>query len=164
MGHGGSQRFGWETARRAGDKIIGQAQSQAQMQILDAKSRFIASAVERSWQRLEKERDQTQYKTLLKKLIISAGVQIGGDLTILARKEDHKVISGLTGLETSIGKETGEKTKITVRKQAIDCAGGVIVQNAEGSIIIDYQLKTLLSEAERTHRTAIAKVLFGEKT
>ena len=164
-----AQLAGWadrqrETARRAGDKITGQTQRQAQMQILDTKSRFIASAVERARQRLEKERGQTQYKTLLKELIISAGVQIGGNLTILARKEDHTVISGLTGLETSISKETGEKPKITVRKQAIDCAGGVIVQNAEGNIIIDYQLETLLSEVERTHRTAIAKVLFDEKT
>ncbi len=162
-----AQLAGWadrqrDTARRAGDQIIGQAQRQAQMQVLDTKSKLISSAVEKARQRIEKERGQIQYKTLLKELIISAGVQISGDLVILARKEDHAIISGLSGLESSISKETGEKVKISVGKQALKCTGGVIVQNTEGSIKVDYQLETLLVEVASTQRTAIAKVLFAE--
>ncbi|MFX1474202.1 MAG: V-type ATP synthase subunit E [Promethearchaeota archaeon] len=162
-----TQLAGWadrqrEAAQRAGAQIIGQAQRQAQMQILDTKSKLISSAVDKARQRIEKERGQTQYKTLLKELIISAGVQIGGDLVVLARKEDHTTLSGLTGVESAISKETGEKIKVSVGKQALECAGGIVVQNAEGSIIVDYRLETLLGEVERTQRTAIAKVLFGE--
>ena len=162
-----AQLAGWadrqrETARRAGDQIIGQAQRQAQMEILETKSRLITSAIDNSRKRMEKERGQTPYKTLLKELIISAGIQIGGDIVVLARKEDHSIISGLSGIESTISKETGEKVNISVGKQALDCAGGVIVQNSEGSIIVDYQLETLLSEVERTHRTEIAKLLFSE--
>jgi V/A-type H+-transporting ATPase subunit E len=162
-----AQLAGWadrerETAQRAGDQILGQAQRQSQMELLETKSRLISSAVENSRKRIEKERTQAHYKDLLKHLIISAGIQIGGDIVILARKEDQPIISGLSGLDSAISKETGEEVKISVGKQALDSAGGVIVQNPEGSIIVDYQLETLLNEVERTIRTEIAKVLFAE--
>jgi vacuolar-type H+-ATPase subunit E/Vma4 len=88
----------------------------------------------------------------------------GGNLVILARKEDLPIISKITGLGTAISKQAGQSTKVSVGKQAIDSIGGVLVQNKEGNITVDYRIETLLSQVEIRYRNEIAKILFPGET
>jgi vacuolar-type H+-ATPase subunit E/Vma4 len=164
-----AQLAGWadrqrQFARGRGDRLLGKARSDSHMRILDAKAALISEAFSKAHQRFEKERSKSQYKTFLKGLIIAAGEQIGGGtLVILSRKDDYPIITSISGIPAAITKLTGAKTKITIDKKGITCIGGVIVQNDEGNITVDYQLTTLLNQIERQYRTAIAQTLFAEK-
>lgn len=164
-----AQLAGWaerqrQIARGRGDRLLGKAQSEAHMRILDAKAALITEAFNKARRRFEKERSKAKYKTFLKGLIIAAGEQIGGsNLVILARKEDHSILAGISGLATAIGKSTGVKTKVSVDKKGIKSLGGVIVQNQEGNITVDYRLEILLVQVERQYRSVIAQALFAEK-
>lgn len=160
---------GWDARQRQmaqgiGDRVLGKARNDAHMRVLDAKARIINDAFNQARKRFEKERGKAQYKTLLKNLIISAGSQIGGgDIVVLSSKVDHPIIAKLTGINTSIGKVSGNKTKVTTGKKAIDTIGGVLVQNKDGNIAVDYRLETLLKQIEQQQRNAIAQLLFAEE-
>lgn len=161
---------GWADRRRqmaqaSGDRIIGKARNDAHMKILDAKARIINDAFEQARKRFEKERGTAQYKTFLKNLIISAGIQIGGggDIIVNARKEDQVIISKITGLATAISKAAGESAKVSVGKKPMDMIGGVFVQNKAGNITVDYRVETLLAQVEQQQRSEIAKTLFPKE-
>jgi len=161
-----SNLTGWAARRKqmaqgTGDRILGKARNDAHMRVMNAKAAMIDEAIQQARKQFEKERSSAQYTKFLKNLIIDAGIQIGGgDLVLLARKEDQPVISKITGLGTAISKQTGQTTKVSVGKQAINAIGGVMVQNKEGNITVDYRVETLLSQVEVKYRNEIAKILF----
>ncbi len=161
---------GWAERRKqmaqgSGDRILGKARNDAHMRIMNAKAQMIDVGFEQARKRFEKERGTAKYKAFLKNLIINAGIQIGGgDLVILARKEDQPVISKITGLGTAISKGAGQSAKVTVGKQTVEMIGGVMVQNKDGNITVDYCIETLLSQVEVKYRNDIAKTLFPEES
>lgn len=153
-----------QMAQDSGDRILGKAQNDAHMKILEAKSKIIDGAFVQARKQFEKERSQARYKTFLKNLIINAGTQIGGgDIVVLARKEDQASISKMTGLATAISKAAGQSAKVSVGKTSMDMIGGVFVQNKEGNITVDYRIDTLLGQVGTQKRNVIAKTLFGEE-
>ena len=160
---------GWAERRKqmaqgSGDRILGKARNDAHMRVMNAKAQMIDEAFVQVRKRFEKERGTAKYKAFLKSLIIDAGIQIGGgDLVILARKDDQPIISKLAGLGTAISKEAGQSAKITVGKQAMEILGGVMVQNKAGNITVDYRIETLLSQVEVRYRNDIAKSLFPKE-
>lgn len=165
-----SNLAGWadrrkQMAQTTGDRLIGKARNDAHMRTMNAKANMIAQAFEQARKRFEKERGTAKYKAFQKNLIINAGIQIGGgELVVLARKEDYSVISKITGLGTAISKGAGKSAKITVGKQAMNMLGGVMVQNKEGNITVDYQIETLLNQVEEKYRNDIAKILFPKES
>lgn len=165
-----SNLAGWadrrkQMAQTTGDRLIGKARNDAHMRTMNAKANMIAQAFEQARKRFEKERGTAKYKAFQKNLIINAGIQIGGgELVVLARKEDYSVISKITGLGTAISKGAGKSAKITVGKHAMNMLGGVMVQNKEGNITVDYQIETLLNQVEEKYRNDIAKILFPKES
>jgi V/A-type H+-transporting ATPase subunit E len=163
------QLAGWASRQRqmassTGDRLLGKARSDAHMHVLDAREALISSAFDEARKQFEKEHGKAQYKSLLKALTISAGTQIGGgDLTVAGCKEDRATLEALSDAARTISKETGVKTNVSAAKGSIDCLGGVVVRNADGSISMDYQLETLLAQVERHQRSAITEILLGEK-
>lgn len=161
-----SNLAGWAARRKqmaqgTGDRILGKARNDAHMRVMNAKAAMINEAFQQARKQFEKERESAQYKTFLKNLITNAGIQIGGgDIVVLVRKEDQPVILKITGLGTAISKQAGQTTKVSVGKQAIDAIGGVMVQNKEGNITVDYRVETLLTQVDVKYRNAIAKILF----
>jgi V/A-type H+-transporting ATPase subunit E len=153
-----------QMAQDSGDKVLGKAQNDAHMKILEAKSKIIDDAFIQAQKRFEKERSQAKYKTFLKNLIIDAATQIGGgDIVVLARKEDHAIVSKITGLASAISKAAGKSVKVSVGKTPMTMIGGVFVQNKDGNITVDYRVDTLLGQVETQKRNEIAKALFGEE-
>ena len=153
-----------QMAQDSGDRILGKAQNDAHMKILEAKAKIIDGAFVQARNQFERERSQAKYKIFLKNLIINAGTQIGGgDIIVLARKEDQALVSKMTGLASAISKATGQSTKVSVGKTPMDMIGGVFVQNKEGNISVDYQINTLLKQVGIQKRNKIAKILFGEE-
>ena len=149
-----------QMAHGTGDRILGKARNDAHLRIMNAKAVMIDEAFQQARKQFEKERSSAKYKKSLKTLIIDAGIQIGGgDLVVLARKEDQPIISKITGLGTAISKQAEQSTKVSVGKQAIDAIGGVMVQNKEGNITVDYRIETLLAQVGVKYRNNIAKIL-----
>ncbi len=72
-------------------------------------------------------------------------------------------MSKITGLDTAIRQTTGKSTKVAVGKMPMNILGGVLVQNKEGNITVDYRLETLLKQVEAQQRTMIATTLFAEE-
>ncbi|MFX1576648.1 MAG: V-type ATP synthase subunit E [Promethearchaeota archaeon] len=165
-----SNLAGWvdrrkQMAQASGDRLIGKARNDAHMRTMNAKANMITQAFDQARKRFEKERGTAKYKTFLKNLIINAGIQIGGgELVILARKEDRPVISKITGLGTAISKGAGQSAKVAVGKEVVDMLGGVMVQNKEGNITVDYRIETLLNQIEEKDRNGIAKILFPKES
>ena len=81
---------------------------------------------------------------------------------ILVRKEDQAIVSKMTGLASAISKAAGKSAKVSVGKTPMDMIGGVLVQNKDGNITVDYRVDTLLGQVETQKRNEIAKTLFGE--
>ncbi len=160
---------GWSERQRqmaqgTGDRVVGKARNDAHMRILDAKARLIRDSFDQAQKRFDKERASAQYKTFLKKLIINAGTQIDDtDIVVLVRKEDQAIVSKITGLDTAIRQTTGKSTKVAIGKMPMNILGGVLVQNKEGNITVDYRLETLLKQVEAQQRTMIATTLFAEE-
>ena len=153
-----------QMAQSSGDRILGKAQNEAHIRVMNAKARMMDQAFEQARKRFEKERGTAKYKTFIKGLIIDAGIQIGGgDLVVLSRKEDQAVISKITGLGTAISKGAGKTAKVSVGKQAVEMIGGVMVQNKDGNITVDYRIETLLAQVEVKFRNEIAKTLFPKE-
>ncbi|MFX1319699.1 MAG: V-type ATP synthase subunit E [Promethearchaeota archaeon] len=161
-----SNLTGWaarrkQMARGIGDRILGKARNDAHMRVMNAKATMIDEAFKQARKQFEKERGSAKYTTFLKNLIIDAGIQIGGgDLVVLTRKEEQPAISKITGLGTAISKQAEQTTKVSVGKQAVDAIGGVMIQNKEGNITVDYRVETLLAQVEVKYRNEIAKILF----
>jgi V/A-type H+-transporting ATPase subunit E len=161
-----SNLAGWAARRKqmaqgTSDRILGKARNDAHMRVMNAKAKMIDEAFQKAQKRFEKERSSAKYKAFLKNLIIDAGIQMGGgNLIILARKGDKPIISKITGLGTAISKQAGQTTKISAGKQPINAIGGVLVQNKEGNITVDYRVETLLAQVEVKYRNDIAKILF----
>jgi vacuolar-type H+-ATPase subunit E/Vma4 len=150
-----------QAAQNSGDRIIGKARNDAHMKILDTKARLIDEAFEKAKKQFEKELGTTRYKALLKKLIINAGLQISGSaIVIVTRKEDQATVAELKGLASGISKVVGQSAKVSVAKKPMDMIGGVLVQNKDGNIAVDYRVETLLDEVAQQRRTEIAKILF----
>jgi len=153
-----------QMAQDSGDRVLGKAQNDAHMKILEAKAKIIDDAFVQAQKRFEKERSQARYKTFLKNLIIDAGTQVGGsDIVVLARKEDQAIVSKMTGLASAISKAAGKSVKVSVGKTPMTMIGGVFVQNKDGNITVDYRIDTLLGQLETQKRNEIAKTLFGEE-
>ena len=160
---------GWAARRKqmaqgSGDRILGKAQNDAHIRVMNAKARIMDEAFEQARKRFEKERETAKYKTFLSGIIIDAGIQIGGgDLVVLSRKEDQPVISKITGLGAAITKGAGKTAKVSVGKKTVDMIGGVMVQNKDGNITVDYRVETLLAQVEIKFRNEIAKILFPKE-
>lgn len=153
-----------QMAQDSGDRILGKAQNDAHMKILEAKAKVIDGAFVLARKQFEKERSQARYKTFLKNLIINAGTQIGGgDIVVLSRKEDQVLVSKMTGIAAAISKGAGQSAKVSVGKTPMDMIGGVFVQNKEGNITVDYRIDTLLGQVGTQKRNEIANTLFGEE-
>jgi V/A-type H+-transporting ATPase subunit E len=131
------------------------------MRVLDTKAQLIDNAFTEARKRFEKERETVKYKTFLKNLIISAGIQIGGgDIVVKTRKDDQALVAELKGLATAISKSSGQSAKVTKAKKPMDMLGGVFVENKDGNITVDYRIDTLLEQVAQQRRNDIARLLF----
>ena len=155
-----------QMAQGIGDRVVGKARNDAHMRVLDTKAQLIDNAFTEARKRFEKERTTAQYKSFLKNLMISAGIQIGGgDIVIKARKEDQAIVGELKGLATAISKGAGQSAKVTIAKKPMDMLGGAFVENKDGNITVDYRIDTLLEQVAQQRRNDIARTLFpDEKT
>ncbi|MEX2739468.1 MAG: V-type ATP synthase subunit E [Candidatus Wukongarchaeota archaeon] len=143
-------------------RSLGKIRLAEKMRKLKAMEEHIDKAFEETLESLRELARTSDYKEILANFIVEGGIGLGGgELKVMARKEDIKDINA-GQLAEVIAKETGNETTVSLSEANVNCAGGVIVQLKDGSIIIDNTFEARLERDRRDLRVKIAKILFEE--
>lgn len=137
-------------------RIIANAKLRARKALLDAKEEVIKEAFSRAEKALEEVTKEERYPGILKKLILEATESIGGDVEILARKEDRKILN--RSFLAEVSREA--KVKVALAKDTISSIGGVVVRGKDGRAEVDNTFETRLERVSSELRSSVAKVLF----
>ncbi|MEX2720978.1 MAG: V-type ATP synthase subunit E [Candidatus Wukongarchaeota archaeon] len=143
-------------------RSLGKIRLAEKMRKLKAMEEHIDKAFEETLESLRELARTSDYKEILANFIVEGGIGLGGgELKVMARKEDIKDINA-GQLAEVIAKETGNETTVSLSEANVNCAGGVIVQLKDGSIVIDNTFEARLERDRRDLRVKIAKILFEE--
>jgi vacuolar-type H+-ATPase subunit E/Vma4 len=129
--------------------------------VLSEKERLVTSVLNEVENRLVNLQKSEEYLPVLEKLIIDAGIVLGGGtLEVMLNENDSFLPLKLNKLEKKIADGTGVKTRLKISKQQIK-AVGVIVKTNDGKIFVDNTFEAILSRRERELRLKIARILFS---
>jgi len=117
-----------------------QARSEAKKLVLDKKKEIINTVFEKAKQRLLSLNDGEK-KKYIQKLVEKAKNEIDAE-TVYCNEKDKKFLNGL-------------------RCEEADIIGGIIVENKDKTIRIDYSFDTMLSNIKESSLQEIAKRLFS---
>lgn len=159
-----------ERGRREADRIkrrtIASARREARQKKLEAREELIQRALEDAEEELAELRDDNErYKEVLKDLIITGGIAVGGgDLEVSVLRNDKKLISEkeIGEMTEKIFKETGNETELEVLANLQNADGGTIVQKSDGSITCNNTFKSKLQRMKSSLRPKISGILFEE--
>ena len=129
--------------------------------VLFEKERLVTSVLNEVKNRLVNLQKSEEYLPVLKKLIVDAGIVLGGGmLEVVLNENDLSLPLKSDTLGKKISEETGVKTQLRFSKQQIK-AVGVIVKTIDGRIFVDNTFEAILSRRERELRLKIARILFN---
>ena len=129
--------------------------------VLSEKERLVTSVLNEVENRLVNLQKSEEYLPVLEKLIIDAGIVLGGGtLEVMLNENDSSLPLKLNKLEKKIADGTDVKTRLKISKQQIK-AVGVIVKTNDGKIFVDNTFEAILSRRERELRLKIARILFS---
>lgn len=157
---------GEREANRIKRRIVANARREARQSKLQAREEVIQEVLQESKEKLLELKDnEEEYKSILKNLIVSSGIAIGGgDLKVLVLEEDEQLISSedLKAISEDISEDTGKDTKLDLEASLKNVEGGAIVEKADGSISSDNTFKARLDRKKESMRSEVAKILFGK--
>jgi len=129
--------------------------------VLFEKDRLITSVLNEVKSRLVNLQKSEEYLPVLEKLIVDAGIVLGGGtLEVMLNENDSSLPLKLNKLEKKIADGTGVKTRLKISKQQTK-AVGVMVKTVDGKIFVDNTFEAILSRRERELRLKIARILFS---
>ena len=129
--------------------------------VLSEKERLVTSVLNEAKNRLVNLQKSEEYLPFLEKLIVDAGIILGGGtLEVLLNENDSSLPLKLNKLEKKIADRTGAKTQLKISKQQIK-AVGVIVKIVDGRIFVDNTFEAILSRREKKIRLKTAQILFS---
>jgi len=142
-------------------RSIANAKIKANWVILSKKETWIGKVLNEAKNELKILTQSKKYLPILEKLIIDAGVILGGkELEILLNEQDSTLPLKLDELAKEIGEKTGVKTKLRLSKEKPKVIGGAIVRTANGKVVMDNTFDDILVRREKDLRSKIAKLLF----
>lgn len=134
-----------ESIKKEIDRLRQQELSSANLEvkkaILNARKEILDEvnvATKDAIQKLPAEKNQKLLKSIIEK-------NESGNSKIYSRHKDKQVISKLTKLEYA-----GE----------IDCIGGVVVENADGTEVLDFKYDTILKDVSEQSLKQVSDILF----
>ena len=129
--------------------------------VLAEKERLVTSVLNEVKNRLVNLQKSEEYLPVLKKLIVDAGIVLGGGmLEVVLNENDLSLPLKSDTLGKKISEETGVKTQLKFSEQQIK-AVGVIVKTIDGRIFVDNTFEAILSRRERELKLKIARILFN---
>jgi vacuolar-type H+-ATPase subunit E/Vma4 len=138
------------------------AKRKAGWMVLSEKERLVTSVFDKVKTKLEVLSRSEKYIPLLEKMILDAGIVLGGEkLEVSLNKLDSALPLKFSILAKAIAEKTGKKTQITLSKEKNEAFGGAVVKTVDGRIVVDNTFEAILKRRERDLRFKIAKILFG---
>lgn len=133
-----------EEVKKATDMIkrqqLAAAELESKKMTLDAKKQAIEKVFEESKAKLE-ALDEKKRETIIKKLLEKASKEIEVS-HVYCNKKDAKFIKG-------------------IRTENIQIVGGIIAENKEKTIRVDYSFETMLDSIREKELQHMSKILFG---
>lgn len=130
-------------SEREATKIVEAARLQAKRIIFEAMDANLDSAFGVIRQELKNYTKNAQYKKTLEEMINVAKKRLGEDVRVHCRQEDRQLL-----------KDMG----VTVSNNPIQTLGGIIVENKQGSMELNFTFEELL----RTHEEEVRANLLGK--
>jgi vacuolar-type H+-ATPase subunit E/Vma4 len=127
------------------------------------KTEIIDSVFDKALQRLKEYSETKQYKKSLKKLIIEAGISIGGgDLMVSVNDRDQKNVSKrfLTQTAKKIEEKTNTKTHLQLAKEPLNSLGGAVISKAKESATVDNTFEERLNRKKKQISGELENILF----
>lgn len=124
-------------------RIVEGARLQAKRVIFEAINANLDSALDVIRQQLKNYTKSAQYKKTLEEMINVAKKRLGEDVRIHCREEDRQMLSDMG---------------VTLSNNSIQTTGGIMVENNEGTMELDFTFEDLL----RTHEKEIQAILLGK--
>jgi len=140
---------------------IANAMIKANWVILSKKETWIDNVLNEAKNELKILTQSKEYVPILEKLIIEAGIILGGkELEVLLNEKDSALSLRLDKLAKEISEKTGFKTKLRLSEEKPKVVGGAIVRTANGKVIMDNTFEDILKRREKDIRFKITKILF----
>lgn len=134
------------------------------MIILSKKEQIINNVLDEVKRRLKILTQSKEYISILEKLILEAGIILGGgELEVQLNAHDSKLPLNFDRIAAEVSKKTGVETKLKLSEEKIEAIGGAIVKANNGKIIMDNTFDDIINRQERIFRLKIAKVLFEDE-
>jgi vacuolar-type H+-ATPase subunit E/Vma4 len=140
---------------------IANSKIEAKWVILSKKETWIDNVLNEVKKDLKVLTRTKKYLLILEKLIIDAGVILGGkDLEVILNRQDSALPLKLDNIAKEIGKKTGFKTKLKLSEEKPEVIGGTIVRTVDGKVVMDNTFDDILRRREKELRSEIAEILF----
>jgi len=142
-----ARREAKEMAEAEHSEAVANARLEAKRERSKAREELVASVEKQVWKELlDARKSKTRYTALLHSLI-SKGVKALGtsDAVVYVNSQDHKLV--------------GEVKGATVAREPIECAGGVVITSADGSVRVDSTFEALFAEKTDQARIEIQKAV-----
>jgi V/A-type H+-transporting ATPase subunit E len=149
---------GKRDAEREKQRIVANAKLQARKIRLDAKEDVIKEAFKAAEDRLKKISSSEGYSSVLASLIKEAQAVVRGDVEIIVRKDDSKVLTPAYITKLSID----TKSKIEISSATVDTIGGAIVKAKDGKTEVNNTIEMRMERMRGDIRPRVAKALFAE--
>lgn len=143
-------------------RVIADAQRRADWMILSEKERLISNVLSEVKKRLNELSKSEKYVHVLEKMVIDAGIVLGGgELQVALNRDDSSLPLKMNVLGKTITDKTGVKTQLKLSKEKIE-AVGAIIKTADGRVVVDNTFEAILQRREKEIRFKIAKILFRD--
>ncbi len=153
----GIMEAGKRDAEREKQRIVANAKLQARKSRLDAKEDVIKEAFKMAEDKLKKISSSEKYSSVLESLIKEAQAVVKGDVEIIARKDDSKVLT--SAYISKLSEDT--KSKIELSSANVDTIGGAIVKAKDGKTEVDNTIEMRMERMKGDIRPRVAKALFA---
>ena len=142
-------------------RSMANAKIKANWVILSKKETWIDNVLNEAKNKLRILTESKEYIPILEKLIIEAGIILGGkELEVLLNEKDSALSLKLDKLAKEINEKTGVETKLRIAEEKTKVIGGAMLRTMDGKIIMDNTFEDILKRREKNIRSKIAKILF----
>jgi vacuolar-type H+-ATPase subunit E/Vma4 len=142
-------------------RSMANAKIKANWVILSKKESWIDNVLKEAKNKLKTLTQSKKYLPILEKLIIEAGIMLGGkELEVSLNEQDSALPLKLDDLAKKISERTGFETKLRLSEEKPKVIGGAIVKTANGKVIMDNTFDDILRRREKDLLSEIAKILF----
>lgn len=143
-------------------RVLAEAKIRSSWNSLSKKDLWIEKVLHKARSELHKSTKSKRYETMLEKLIVDAGVLLGGrELEVILNQQDSNLNLDLDKLVDLIENKIGVKTKVTLSSEKANIIGGAIVRTVDGKLVMDNSLDDILKRREKELHKKIAEKLFS---